>query len=48
MTNSFSAAQQVAFENLVTATAAAMALTRPVAIRRLVEQGIEPRTMPTA
>ena len=44
-TNVFTAAQQIAFENLVTATATAFNLTRSQAVHRLLNQGIEPCKM---
>ena len=43
--NSFTAAQQVAFETLVTGTAAAHNLTRPQAIEFLLSIGSEPANM---
>lgn len=43
--NSFTAEQQIAFETLVTVTAAAHNLTRPQAIEFLLSIGSEPANM---
>lgn len=46
MTITLTAAQQIAFEAIVTATAAAHNITREQAIYRLIESGVTPETMP--